>query len=570
MKQPPRVKPATRTGIAFLILSLQFLLLLAACGSDPTAPISTTPVERQQFYNTPIAPTTTIPAIQPLNPTIATTVAGPVTTSAAKTTASAATTVAAAAPIAEGVGASSGVTDQTILANAQVSFLQGGNLWVSDDKGGNRRQLTQTSNITSDKVFWSPSHDKVAIFDKREGILVFELNGRRTSAFRPDPSYQLLNSAAWSPDGRYLGFDLIAFSRDASSSPNYSLATDGEIYVIDTQQNTPQGSYTGSFSERPVLPQRLASGFNFVWSPDGKQIAYATRARRLAVMEFVPTQPLATTSGTPTNGSPTASTTARPAATPTFFPVIRPSRPATTTSPNDVTAPTPNPYYNAPQALVPFDNGLAIMNVTDRRENVLVSSGQIPAYPSPDNNAYPTENTAVQLISWSPDGRTLAFSDRISYIGTISNIGGTPRMLFGQPRAFSLNKLFWIPDSTNALLVLWNSYPGDERTLMGVLASPGIITSAVSDRVSCPALAPNGTMLAYLSGDDTQIVRTDGITLGVISGGGCPNWSPDSTLLITSRKASDGAIVLTNPKGQVVRLLLGTRAVEQVFWFKPN
>jgi WD40 repeat protein len=219
---------------------------------------------------------------------------------------------------------------------------------------------------------------------------------------------------------------------------------------------------------------------------------------------------------------------------------------------------------------VPFENGLAIMNVADRRENVVVLSGQVPAYPSPDNNAYPTENTAIQLINWSPDGRTLAFSDRISYIGTISAIGGTPRMLFGQPRAFSLNKLFWIPDSTNALLVMWNSYPGDIRTLMGVLASPGVINSAVSDRVSCPALAPNGTMLAYLSGDDTQIVRTDGITLGVISGGGCPNWSPDSTLLVTSRKASDGAIVLTNPKGQVVRLLLGTRAVEQVFWFKPS
>jgi hypothetical protein len=494
-------------------------------------------------------------------------------------------------PLLDGGGSANSTSSLTVLANAQVAYLQAGDLWVADDKGGNRRQITRGASLTADKIFWSPTRDKVVVFEKRDGITMYEITGQRTTLFRPDPLVHTINNAGWSPDGRYLAFDMIVASRNSTAAQPLSLYTDGDIYVVDTQRQ-PQG--VADNSATTMIAQRVAGGFNFAWSPDSKQLAYATRARRLEVVEltapsnnFYGTSPAGSatpaTSATPGSGTPnkligSAVTTSasggssqQPAATPSQFPIVKPIHNTTSTpQPGSLITPTPNPYYNAPQAVVPFDNGLAVINITDRRETVLFSSNQLPAYPSPDGNVYPTGGTAIQLVSWSPDGHNLAFGDKFSYVGMVSYPNGTTRMLFGQPRAFRLQSLLWVPNANNSLSMLWQNFPGDDSFLFGLLTSPGVMGSAISDRISCPALSPTGQLLAYYDGNDTVIMKLDGTMVGTIVDGSCPSWSPDGTQLITSQRGKDGALIIANIYGQIIRQFLSLRAVDQVFWFRPN
>ncbi len=564
-----------------LLLITVTTLALGACGAEPTTVSSATSsgAGKQQPAVSPLIPPSKAPQIT----------VEPVTSSAAAKTTAQATTLA---PIIDISGGSSNSNPSlTVLANAQVAYLQAGDLWVADDKGGNRRQLTRGANLTSDKIYWSPTHDKVAVFEKRDGITLYELTGQRTTLFRPDPLVHTLNNAGWSPDGRYLAFDMIVASRSGNTTQPISLYTDGDIYVVDTQ--SPQQSASAG-GPSPAYAQRVAGGFNFAWSPDGKQLAYATRARRLEVVDltaptnsFYGTNPTGSvtpaSSGVPGTGTPNkvignagattaaGATTQPPVPTPSQFPIIRPGRNTTSTpKPGALVTPTPNPYYNAPQAVVPFENGLAVMNVTDRRENVLFTSLQLPPYPSPDGNVYPTGGTAIQIVSWSPDGRNLAFGDKFSYVGLASYPNGSTRMLFGQPRAFRLQSLLWVPNSTNSLSMLWQNFPGDDSSLFGLLNSPGVMGSAISDSIGCPAISPTGQHLAYFDGKDTVIMKLDGAMVGTVVDGSCPSWSPDGSQLITSQQGKDGAIIIANIYGQVTRQLLSLRAVDQVFWFRPN
>jgi hypothetical protein len=384
---------------------------------------------------------------------------------------------------------------------------------------------------------------------------------------------------------------IVASRTNNTATQPTSLYTDGDIYVVDTQRPQQSGADINAPS---MFAQRIAGGFNFAWSPDGKQLAYATRARRLEVVEltapsntFYGTAPTGSvspgTSSVPGTGTPnkvigkagstttTGVTTQPPAPTPSQFPIIRPVHNTTITPvPGALTTPTPNPYYNPPKAVVPFDNGLAVINISDRRENVLFTSTQLPAYPGPDGNVYPTGGTAIQLVSWSPDGHSLAFGDKFSYVGLVSYPTGTARMLFGQPRAFMLQSLLWVPNSANSLSMLWQTFPGDDSFLFGLLTSPGVMGSAVSDRISCPVLSPTGQNLAYYDGNDTVIMKLDGTMVGTIVDGSCPFWSPDGTQLITSQRGKDGAIIVANVYGQITRQLLSLRAVDQVFWFRPS
>jgi len=563
VKPPKRVKLAIWTVLWATVAGFA----LGACGSEIPTPPPVTPIERQMPNVSPIIPPTK-PSLITVQPdlTIATT--------------SSATKPANPTPAENRANGSSensqgfGQIQPVLLANTQVGYLQAGDLWVSDERGGNRRQLTQSGAITADKVYWSPLRDTVAVMDLRDGLVLFDLMGRKLSLYRPDPLSQTLNTAAWSPDGRYLAFDMI--TRQSNGNLPQSLATNGEIYLIDTQLSGVNSARLNGSSQQ-IPPQRLASGFGFAWSPDGRQLAYATHARRLEVVEYVPSQNSATTlpnsataksgltAGTP--GVIATSVKVIPSVSVTPFPIIKPQRSATSET---RTPPTANPYYNPPSVLVPYDNALAIMSVADRRETILFYSNQLPPYPANDGAAYPTGGSAVQYINWSSDGRSLTFADRFSYVGVASVAGGIPRMLYGQPRGFALERTLWLPGANNALLLIWQSIPGEERELAGVLTAPGVIGSAISDKMNCATLSPTGQQLAYWDSNDTMIIKLDGSTLGTVTGGSCPAWSADGSFISTSRRGSDGLVVVASPTGQIMRQFLGTRAVEQVFWFVPN
>jgi hypothetical protein len=208
------------------------------------------------------------------------------------------------------------------------------------------------------------------------------------------------------------------------------------------------------------------------------------------------------------------------------------------------------------------------MSVADRRENILAYSVQLPPYPAPDGTAYPTGGTAIQTISWSPDGRSLAFGDNLSYVGLISAAGGTVRMLYGQPRAFAVDKLLWLP--TGGLLAIWQTFPGETRDVAGVIATPGSMSFALSDNINCPSVSPSGQYIAYWDGTSTVILRLDGSTAGTFNGGGCAVWTQDGASIITARRGVDGSLLVITPGGQVIRQVLGIRAVEQVFFFKSS
>jgi WD40 repeat protein len=606
------VRVAHKVKFVRIELILFFLLTLAltACSGDTPVPTKE-PLSLQQPYNDRItAPTVVPPTAAVVNsagktPVVEITVPNrPSPNSGALTPDLKIPELTRPPALIEGRPISTVISNPNEPLIAELSYLQAGDLWVISEKGTNKRQLTRTANLTPEKVRWSPTGEKVAFIDAGNAVHVIELqDGKDTVYFRPSRNNQLAHYLEWSPNGRYIAFEITATSSLETTRPEYDarieLATKGEIWFVDAQSPTPNAL-------------KIADGFNFAWSPDSKYLAYPSRARRVAQIDTsvapvavgtiaAPTPrsnpvfeigatpspsaqatagrgtPAATTTRaanttasattkaspppvvisadrTPTAGSPVVGIQSSVTPKPSVQPTVK-----TTVSPT-VAGYNPNRVFKAP-----FDNNLVVWEVSSRLNRTLAESGRLPGYPAFDGSIYPVESTAVQTVAWSPDAKTVMFGDQISFVGSAGVVDNSVRMWLGQPRNFALNKVFWLPDSSGTLM-LWNNYAGEPRSYFGVLTTPGVLATAASDTINCPAMSPAGNLLAYASATDTLVVRPDGTTVGGLVGGGCPAWSPDGTQLIAPRRVTDGSLVMFTLDGKPARQLIGTRAVDFVFW----
>ncbi len=164
-------------------------------------------------------------------------------------------------------------------------------LWIGDDRGGWRQQLTSGVAVTS--VVWSGDGDRLAYTFLRDGRHVVAL-----ARFLPEPVTRELGPGdhpVWSWDGRWLAYlnqeSVVVVEREGELAGHYQVGATSLLW-------SPDGRYLGftrpagvaDFSDCPVLELGwvdLASGEtrivgrsfgDFAWAGDGVRLLYAAAA----------------------------------------------------------------------------------------------------------------------------------------------------------------------------------------------------------------------------------------------------------------------------------------------------
>jgi TolB protein len=159
-------------------------------------------------------------------------------------------------------------------------------------------------------------------------------------------------------------------------------------------------------------------------------------------------------------------------------------------------------------------------------------------------------------ISWSPDGRQIAYVGRVSngprtmFQIFIANADGTgSRQLTTESENDALYPA-WSPDG-NSIAYLDN---GVDAYGINLIATDGSgrtrIANTTRIALGRPTWSPLGTEIAFVGhtgGPETEglyVIRTDGSNLRPVTinpGASEPQWSPDGTLLAFAEESADGA-----------------------------
>jgi hypothetical protein len=429
-----------------LAVLLLLSLVLSACGAEPTATL---------------APATPAPVLQ-VNPAETLPVTGRTVTAAPTVTSDVArvfdpptptppplfpTNTALPASSAPNFTATAAVPDLNLtpvatMPTGQLAFVQAGNLWLIDNTGANRKQLTESGDIATDSLIeWTPNFDRVTYLARNGELWMVDTLGKRSLVFSPGKTARLGNAANlpllptlpaggnatnpnrapvnpaiqpgrfltdlnWSRDGRYLSFTYYSGEVGPLAS--------GEVWLAEI------------IGDKAGLT-RVGEGFSPTWSPDSRTLAFVTRG---SVKQGLPPAPAATpvpvgtsllpptvsftrasegqngllqeqqTTPGPGQTTPavTSGTTVRntqggsTGATPTPF-ILRPggntpnptgnnsSIPATPTPTLNLVAlpsPTPTPTYPPVYTGTYQTNQLAIYSVGERKISALLESDKLP------------------------------------------------------------------------------------------------------------------------------------------------------------------------------------------------
>jgi Tol biopolymer transport system component len=620
------------TGRASLILAVLLVvgLVLVACGDEPPPPA-------QVHVDLPGDATATPPF-----PARAATATPTVTSDAARAFTSPPplfpTNTVPPTPRLPDFTATASVPDANLTPTAvptgQLAYIQAGNLWVIDDTGSNRRQLTDSADISSDApLAWDLTNDKLVYVSRAGELWSVDLQGKRTLVFSPARSAKLGTSAklpplptalpvtpdavtprpatnsapvkngpqvsglAWSPDGRYVAFNFYAGES--------GLLASSEVWVADL------------LTDKAALT-RIGEGFGPTWAPDSRTLAYLSRGEvRNGPARPTPEQtPQGTAPLTPTRTgnaqslSEVDAPTTPPAVTPspTSF-ILRPgatgtpspgdnggvlggSTPAGTPTPtlNLVALPSPTPTPTYPPVFLGnyVANRLVTYNLTSKKSTVLLESDKLPdAFVDTSNLLRSYVPAPLQAAWWSPDGRYIALADRLSVVGVIAVAGNSgPVIWTGLPQGFTVYDLEWLPRSDGVFMRYGNPYNDNTSRIMLVTfnangTAPGVsgdVTNRGLIRIdvlpgataSCPALTPGGNLFSYYDGAALVITRPDGSIYSTYSDAQCPAWAPFGRNFATIRKNTDGALVLNSLDQLQPRILISARAVERVFWLRSD
>ena len=475
----------------------------------------------------------------------------------------------------------------TAIPTGQLAFVQAGNLWLIDDTGGNRRQLTESGDIGSDAALvWNNIRDRVAYIARNGELWLLDLQGKRSLIFspgraaRPAPAVKLptpsigtspatnltprpteapktglvVTAPVWSPDGRYLAFSYYA----QENGP----LTGGEVWLTELS------------GDRLNLT-KVGEGFGPNWSGDGRTLAFLSRveARQGPARPTINATPPGTSLLPPatrpgqslTEGDreaqalSSAATTITPPGfvTSPITPRITPTTPAAPSSPTNSTptpfiiypggtdsptqpptptlnvevlpSPPPSPTYPPVYLGTYLVNRIVLYVPASRKLTPLMDSDKLPdAFYDANNTLRSYVPAPLQALWWSPDGRYLAFADRQSVVGVVPVAGPTPVIWTGAPQSYAVSDLQWLPRSDGAFFRV--------ATADGPDASR--ITLATFNNI---AQAPGA------SGD---VTNRNLIKLAVLPGlkSSCPELSPGGNFF----SYYDGTtLVLANPDGSI-------------------
>lgn len=660
--QPRKLLPVPAV---FLLL----VLLVTACGSEPTD----TPLPATLAPTT--VPNTTVPPTRAPTRTPAPTATSDVArvfSSPAPTppplfpTATAAPTVKEPNFTATAAAPDLNLTPAPNAATGQLAFVQAGNLWLIDNTGASRLQLTNAGDIAGDSLIaWTPTFDRV-VYQARTGeLFTVDTTGERNLVFAPGKTAKLGNPATlpplptappgvpataspnrapvnpfvqpgknitnlgWSPDGHFLIFTY--FNGDLGPQ------TSGEVWVAEI------------ISGKAALT-RVAEGFSPTWGADSHSLAFVTRpgTKQGVPVQSVPNNPgvnptpvgtsllpptvvftrssdgrdgifqaqqttpnpnaAATTPGlTPNTGTtPTARATTnaggtnilpasptpfilRPGGNPTPNPNSTPNAtPAPTVTSNLIALPSPTPTPTYPPVFTGayLANQLAVYSTLDHRVSLLLESDKLAAaYPDPTGTLRSYIPAPFQGAWFSPDGRFVAFSDGLSIVGVVPVGGGAPVTWTGQPQAYAVYELAWLPRSDGAFVRWGNPYSADAshaslltfNNLNGAANGiPGDVTNQkllkIADlpgqKVSCATLSPGGQFFSYYDGTTLVVTRSDGSLYQSYSDSECLVWSPFGRDFASVKKTGNRSIILTSLDQAAPKEIISTRAIERVFWLR--
>jgi TolB protein len=136
-------------------------------------------------------------------------------------------------------------------------------IWVMDTDGRNLKQLTENVVLEGDPA-WSPDGKKIAFSsmrDDQQELYVMNADGANQTRLTISPG-TFDYAPCWSPDGKRIAYTLHAIKGGANA-----------IYIMDAD-----GKPADSGKKPAMLAAGIKNAAGPAWSPDGKRIAFASRA----------------------------------------------------------------------------------------------------------------------------------------------------------------------------------------------------------------------------------------------------------------------------------------------------
>ncbi len=183
-----------------------------------------------------------------------------------------------------------GINGKIVYAH-NSNYFDNFNLWMMDNNGANKANLTNTSGQNGFGPVWSPDGTKIAFEDGNE---IYKINSDGTGRTQLTNTPGRDTAASWSPDGSKIAFmsqrnaqEMSLYVMNADGTNHTRITTigddapawspDGTKLVFETQRgdvgyllNIINADGTG----RTDLEPNIAVGQHPAWSPDGSKIAF--------------------------------------------------------------------------------------------------------------------------------------------------------------------------------------------------------------------------------------------------------------------------------------------------------
>jgi len=383
-------------------------------------------------------------------------------------------------------------------------------LWILPLPSGAPRRL---GDVLGHAGTWSPDGRKI-VYAKGQHLLLANTDGSETRKLVTVPGG--IDYLRWSPDGRRLRFMVLDPKTNALSL--WEVAADGtDLHPLLPGWNNPPNELYGS------------------WTPDGRYFVFqATREgmtniwaiREKAVFFGKASNPVQLTTGPMSLSFPALSTDGKK-----LFVIGEQPR-------GELLR-----YDGKSQRFVPLLPGLSAAMADFSKDGQWLAYAAMPErtlWRSRVDGGERLQLTSppiqVWLPRWSPDGKTIAFTDwRVgkpakAYI--VSGDGGTPQQLTPEER--NEIDLSWSPDGNllafGILPEMLGGTPGKKPIHVLDIRTRQVSTLPGSEGLFCPSWSPDGRYIAAIAEGSEKLFLFDFATKkwrAVGRGGGFLNWSRD-------------------------------------------
>jgi dipeptidyl aminopeptidase/acylaminoacyl peptidase len=141
---------------------------------------------------------------------------------------------------------------------ARVAYISGGQLWVADANGANKRQLTTLNGGATGPV-WAPTSDRIAF----------------TSGVYPDCKDDACNVGQDSVRNASKVKAIIADNLLYRHWTQYDAGTRSHLYVVSVSGGPARDLMPGTSYQTPVPP--FGGSEQYAWSPDGRELAFSAK-----------------------------------------------------------------------------------------------------------------------------------------------------------------------------------------------------------------------------------------------------------------------------------------------------